>query len=239
MIKNQQVQEPRNECSDPLEVQNIFPTIQGEGFFTGHPATFIRLAGCNLQCPLCDTDYTSKRRNVAVKHIVSACKVYGFRLVVITGGEPFRQDLSKLLETLVRNDFTVVVETNGTLPPPEDMTYLRNVVSSPAAGVYISCSPKTGYVHQKIQKYAFYLKYVVRFGSVDPVNGLPLHVLGLDLRSAKVWHPPQDYKQAIYIQPADEQEPTANELNLRTAIQSSLKHGYILTTQLHKTIGVE
>ena len=90
-----------------LQVHSIFHTIQGEGPFAGTPAVFIRLAGCNLKCPGCDTEYTSKRKEMTVAQILDAIYEVSSittKLVVITGGEPFRQDLTRLLNALTEND---------------------------------------------------------------------------------------------------------------------------------------
>ena len=78
-----------------LDVHSIFPTIQGEGPFVGQPAIFIRLAGCNLQCPLCDTEYTEGRIRLSVPVIFDAVQEHirlFAPLIVITGGEPDKHD---------------------------------------------------------------------------------------------------------------------------------------------------
>ena len=68
---NQQAPEKQQLRGDGLlAVHSIFYTIQGEGPFAGETAVFVRLAGCNLQCPLCDTDYTSDRRMVGPMGLV-------------------------------------------------------------------------------------------------------------------------------------------------------------------------
>ena len=57
-INSQAIEKSAHYTTRSYDVHSIFPTIQGEGPFVGQPAIFIRLAGCNLQCPACDTDYT-------------------------------------------------------------------------------------------------------------------------------------------------------------------------------------
>lgn len=101
---------------DLLDVIDVWNTIQGEGPFAGCPATFVRLAGCNLKCTLCDTDYTSKRRVMSLLELVTWIRTLcASDLVVITGGEPFRQNVNKLVEVLLGYGYKVQVETNGTL----------------------------------------------------------------------------------------------------------------------------
>ena len=75
MLPNSQPIEKRSRDADVLEVHSIFYTLQGEGPFCGSPAIFIRLAGCNLQCPGCDTDYTSKREHLSPETIVKRLNV--------------------------------------------------------------------------------------------------------------------------------------------------------------------
>ncbi|WP_046973456.1 7-carboxy-7-deazaguanine synthase QueE, partial [Dyella japonica] len=97
-------------------------TIQGEGPFCGQPAVFVRLAGCNLQCPGCDTNYTSNRKKMShsdiwqeIVHVTGEAKT---KLVVITGGEPFRQpEVVNFINYLIdMKGYRVQVETNGTMP---------------------------------------------------------------------------------------------------------------------------
>ena len=70
-----------------MRINEIFYSLQGEGRFTGVPAVFVRLAGCNLRCPFCDTDFTSVTETSAAD-IVREVKRYPARHVVLTGGEP-------------------------------------------------------------------------------------------------------------------------------------------------------
>lgn len=95
-----------------LSVNEIFYSIQGEGYWTGTPMIFIRLAGCNLKCSFCDTDFTKKER-LTPKQIIKRLEPVGCTRVVLTGGEPTIQDLYPLVEALKDEDYTIHLETNG------------------------------------------------------------------------------------------------------------------------------
>ncbi|MGB8519741.1 MAG: 7-carboxy-7-deazaguanine synthase QueE [Candidatus Tumulicola sp.] len=100
-----------------LALAEIFYSIQGEGTWTGTPAVFVRLAGCNLACDFCDTDY-SIRRFAGVDEIVAMVRAAGrdCPMVVLTGGEPFAQAQAReLIDALRRDGRRVHVESNGTI----------------------------------------------------------------------------------------------------------------------------
>ena len=108
-----------------LALAEIFYSIQGEGTWTGTPAVFVRLAGCNLACDFCDTDYS-------VKSYATAGEIAGMvgdaggdcPTVVLTGGEPLAQsDAPALIEALRAAGRRVHVESNGTIytPLPDDV----------------------------------------------------------------------------------------------------------------------
>ena len=97
----------------PLAPQGVFRTIQGEGSMTGVPMTFVRLAGCSVGCPQCDTDYSVSER-VEVNEIVRRCESFASDgYVFITGGEP--TDHGSLLLDLIRKlaKFRVGIATSG------------------------------------------------------------------------------------------------------------------------------
>jgi 7-carboxy-7-deazaguanine synthase len=214
-----------------VEVHSIFYTIQGEGPLTGHPAVFVRLAGCNLQCPACDTEYTSKRELMTPEEIVRrvAKLVQSPRLVVITGGEPFRQNISLLTLMLGDHGYSTQVETNGTLPPPSGMDLETMIV----------VSPKAGKVNLDTAGRANAWKYVLDHRSVDPDDGLP--ILALD-HSAKprVARPVQDFPVgAIYVQPMDAQDVMINYKNQQAVVKTCMRYGYTLQLQTHKLLNME
>jgi len=106
-----------------LQLVELFYSIQGEGTFTGTPAVFVRLAGCNLNCRFCDTDY-ALRFIAGVDEVVERVRELseGCPMVVLTGGEPLAQRASApLIDALRAGGRRVHIESNGTiavdLPP--------------------------------------------------------------------------------------------------------------------------
>lgn len=109
-------------------VNEIFYSLQGEGFHTGTPCVFIRFSGCNRVCPFCDTDFAAYT-TMSVDEILEAVCRYPSRRVVCTGGEPLLQLDDCLVERLHFAGFTIAVETNGSLQVPLGVDW-------------VTCSPK-------------------------------------------------------------------------------------------------
>ena len=101
-----------------LQVSEIFSSIQGESHWAGYPCTFVRLAGCNLDCAYCDTRYAREGgAPVALDEVLRAVAREGLGTVEVTGGEPLVQPgTPALLEALVEESRRVLLETNGSLP---------------------------------------------------------------------------------------------------------------------------
>ncbi len=233
---NTQVREKR--VNNPfLDVHSIFPTIQGEGPFVGHPATFLRLAGCNLDCPACDTDYTSKRELFSPTALLSKIREHGRssndrntdrRLIVITGGEPFRQSCGEFVRVALSDGYRIQFETNGTLYDPSMEPYFMSVT--------MVCSPKsTGIAYEMEERLQNY-KYVVKAGEIDPSDGLPTSSLMAGVRPYRPRRP--DLRPAIYVQPCDEQDALANKANTEAAVKSCMDFGYRLCLQTHKIVNL-
>lgn len=223
--------------SGDLEVVNVFQTIQGEGPFAGRPATFVRLAGCNLQCPGCDTDYTSHRTKMRASEVASVVRhtrkpvgpagiSIATPLVVITGGEPFRQNLTPFVNILLGIGYVVQIETNGT-------HFLNDF---PYSSVTIVCSPKTGKLNYDLAKRVNAFKYVLEHGKVSS-DGLPFATLRNEMQSS-VARPPLGSTAEIYVQPLDEQSPALNAQHLDATVKSVLQFGYRLCIQTHKLANV-
>ncbi len=100
-----------------LKVNEIFKSIQGESTYAGIPCTFVRLAGCNLRCTYCDTNYAYYHgKEISDKEIISKIEEHGVKCVEFTGGEPLLQEeTSPLVKTLLDRSYEVLIETNGSI----------------------------------------------------------------------------------------------------------------------------
>ena len=133
-------------------IKEIFYTLQGEGNHAGRPAVFCRFTGCNLWngreedrasaiCQFCDTDFVGTDGTLGGRY-ASADKLADTiaaqwtgentnRYVVLTGGEPLLQVDTPFIAALHARGFSIGIETNGTIDPPEGMDW---VCVSPKAG---------------------------------------------------------------------------------------------------------
>jgi organic radical activating enzyme len=97
-------------------VMERFYTIQGEGYYSGRPAYFIRTGGCDVGCVWCDVKESweaDKHPDTSVDQLISDVLASGTDFVVITGGEPAMYDLSLLVNTLQSKGIEVAIETSG------------------------------------------------------------------------------------------------------------------------------
>ncbi len=103
-----------------LSIIEIYKSVQGESTWAGLPCIFVRLAGCNLRCNWCDSEYTfSGGTQMSVEEIEAAVKALApVKLVEITGGEPMLQarELMPLINRLLEHEFTLLIETSGERP---------------------------------------------------------------------------------------------------------------------------
>ena len=104
-------------------INDIFYSLQGEGYNTGRAAVFIRFAGCNLRCSFCDTEFDTYRE-MTDEEIITAIKDYPARFVVLTGGEPTLQVDEAFVDLLHQHGFEVAMESNGTRPAPKNLDWL-------------------------------------------------------------------------------------------------------------------
>ena len=202
-----------------LKVVNLFATLQGEGPYVGYPAIFIRLGGCNLACDFCDTEFEQFRETPLSEILATTHKLAEKirTLVVITGGEPLRQNISPLCEALIADGFTVQIETNGTL--------WRDL----PAEVSVVCSPKMSHgkyhpLRDDVLRRAQALKFIV---SANREDYREVSDVGQSTSNTPV-----------YVQPMDEYDPQKNAANIAHAAQLAQANGYRLSLQMHKFVGI-
>ena len=208
-----------------LKVKKIFKTLQGEGPNVGVPAIFIRLGGCNLACKFCDTDFEEFEER-SLDSILTDVKLLSLNevgnrtvnLAVITGGEPFRQPINALCTELIGNNFSVQIETNGTL--------YREIPRE----VEIICSPKIAFnkyiaVREDLLKHITAFKFLIS-ANIAEYSTVP--ELGQ-----------KDYNIPVYVQAMDEYDQGINAKNRKLAIDIALNNGYRLSYQIHKNLGIE
>jgi 7-carboxy-7-deazaguanine synthase len=100
-------------------VNETFFSLQGEGYFTGRFAYFIRFAGCDIGCTWCDTKdawSTENSRKFLIKEIVEEANTKSIDYVVITGGEPLIYNLVELTSELKKSNKFIHIETSGAYP---------------------------------------------------------------------------------------------------------------------------
>lgn len=163
-----------------MKVNEIFDSFQGEGVYTGVPATFLRLSGCNLNCEFCDTDFDDCKEisvELVKESILQHMKNHNAQLLVITGGEPLLQydELKELVESL---DCKIQIETNG------------SIFRVPLTNVSYVISPKTKFN----QVFEFYKDYHKAYFKFVIKNGFDLHSVGQLLQK-------YDYNKIVWLQP--------------------------------------
>lgn len=210
----------------------------------------------------CDTDFSQHQR-MTVDEIVqqvqdawmgmTAGQITSPPLVVITGGEPFRQRLYPLVDSLMHatllgdahfNGYHVQIETAGTLPPLDFPPQLALHAPTATPGHYsIIVSPKTPDINDRIKPLTMAYKYIISADQYSTQDGLPsfsTQRLGMASILYRPWWDAAENQHArIYVQPCDEGDNhQATERNLQAASALSRRYGYMLSVQVHKLLGL-
>lgn len=157
------------------KVNEIFYSIQGEGKHTGMPAVFVRLAGCSMNCPFCDTKCAAREGNQTDgPTLLQELSAWPAKAVIITGGEPSEQDLPALIALLKDAGYQVHLETNGSID------------TDVSRADFICVSPKK-YVSSEMLKKADVIKIVVGQDT--------------DLKDLEKYYAYENAKTQIYLQP--------------------------------------
>ncbi|UPT14757.1 7-carboxy-7-deazaguanine synthase QueE [Buchnera aphidicola] len=213
-------------------INEIFQTIQGEGSYTGTPSIFIRLQGCPVHCPWCDTKYTwmcSQKENVSVKEIKNknqANKKWSFlhekdilrilkkwttKHVVISGGETCLYNLSNITKTLEEEDYQCQIETSG----------IKNIICS--LNTWVTLSPKENI---KPLYTSIIRSNEIKFPIFKKEDLLYVYNILSKIKDKK--------KRIICLQPISQ-----NEKALNICIKACIENNWKLSVQLHKYLKIQ
>ena len=209
-----------------MRVNETFISLQGEGHFTGTPAFFLRLSGCNLRCPFCDTKHQSFSE-MSEEEIVAEASRHLPRHIVITGGEPALQLTQSLVDKLHQAGFFIQIETNGTLPLPKGIDW---VTCSPKALKVLSNSQTLSNSPLKGEKLKIdELKALYKGEGDNPERLLESLPFGGDGGGPR-----------LYLQPLDTGDAEQNRIILRSCIDYILQHPrWRLSLQTHKLLDIK
>lgn len=247
MFGQNQILKVVHDESGSLDVHSLFYTIQGEGPFAGRPSVFVRLHGCSLACSWCDTEFERERKRYSPESLLDAVRRcyrnfavqlrHSSPLIVITGGEPMRQNLHPFISLARKGGYEVQIETAG--------IHWDNSLAQFFHGLSIVVSPKTPFVHQALDQCAVAIKYILAHDEpTEPLDGLPKYAVSQrgEPNNNKLWRPvlrpAGSYPERIYIQPRDDGDEARNRKNVDCAKELALSRGYRLSLQLHKMLSL-
>ena len=107
------------DAGELLPLMESFYSIQGEGYFSGSPAFFLRIGGCDVGCHWCDVKESwnaDLHPPTSLDNIIDEIKKESVNTVVITGGEPLMWNLTPLTKRLKKEGYNVHLETSGAYP---------------------------------------------------------------------------------------------------------------------------
>ena len=192
-------------------INEIFYSLQGEGFHTGTPAVFVRFSGCNLRCSFCDTQHQAGEM-MSLQEVVNEVNKYPIApLLVLTGGEPsLFIDEALVAELKQKTGKKIAIETNGTRPLPDNLDW-------------VTFSPKTAFDG----------------GDLEPCvlthcDELKVVYLGQDLAQ-------YDGIEAKYrfLQPCFVEDLEQRKANMQACVEAVKRHpNWRLSLQVHRVLNI-
>lgn len=202
-----------------MKVNEIFYSLQGEGYRTGSPSVFVRLSGCNLKCSFCDTRHEAFTE-MTEEEIVAETLRHPAPFVVITGGEPTLQLTPSFLKKLKEAGKNIQIETNGSIDLPDEALRLID---------HITCSPKSAPVK---------LRRIDELKVVFEAEALPLPK-NVEELLARYESLAAHHNAICSLQPCDVGDPVRNRAITEAAIAYILEHPvWRLSLQTHKILNV-
>jgi 7-carboxy-7-deazaguanine synthase len=218
-------------------INTLYPAIQGEGSLAGTPMVLVRLQGCAVGCPWCDTKETwkllerfkvdsledaqshpSKWTMMHSDDIADAARAAAPRAgwIMLTGGEPAEHDLTELCEAFTSRGFRVQLETSGTMTLDRFEGHIAHIVVSPKIDM-----PGGRDVLPEAVALADEIKFVIE-------NDASIDRLRFLLRSN---FPSSATTPPVFVQPVS-LSPTATKL----CIDAAFRYGWRVSVQLHKLL---
>lgn len=198
------------------KINEIFYSLQGEGYHTGVPSVFVRFSGCNLKCPFCDTAH-EEGRLMTDDEIFAEINEYPAQWIILTGGEPaLHIDRSFILALKRSTGKKVAIETNGT-------------VKLPAGIDWITVSPKGGICGDD------------RLGEVvvERADEIKIVDLGQDLEPYFEL-PCRRPSTRMYLQPCYVSDEAKREINMRSTLRRIFDDPrFTLSVQLHRLLRIQ
>lgn len=194
------------------KINEIFYSLQGEGYHSGTPAVFVRFSGCNLCCAFCDTQH-QEGKLMSAQEIVDVVNKYPMApLAVLTGGEPslFINE-AFVAELKQKTGKTIAIETNGTRPIPTNLDW-------------VTLSPKSAF----------------RGGDMEPCalkrcHELKVVYLGQDLSQYEDIEAKHRFLQPCYV--TNEERRKAN---MQACVEAVMQNpGWRLSLQIHRILNIQ
>ena len=192
-------------------INEIFYSLQGEGFHSGTPAVFVRFSGCNLRCSFCDTLHQIGEI-ISLQQIVDEIKKYPIvPMVVLTGGEPsLFIDEAFVAELKQKTGKRIAIETNGTRPLPSNLDW-------------VTFSPKTTF----------------EGGDLEPcvlTSCDELKVIYLDQDLAQYDDIEAKYR---FLQPCFVEDSEQRKANMQACVEAVKRHpNWRLSLQIHRVLNI-
>ena len=193
-----------------FRLNEIFYSLQGEGYHTGTPAVFVRFSGCNLRCAFCDTPH-QEGKMMSLQEIITEINRYpNVPMVVLTGGEPSLFIDEDFVEAIKKTGKYIAIETNGTRPLPSNLDW-------------VTFSPKTGF----------------KGGDVEPCvlkkcDELKVVYLGQDLKQYD--RIMADHK---FLQPCFSTDENERRANMKACANAVLNNpGWRISLQIHRVLNI-
>ena len=193
-------------------INEIFYSLQGEGFHTGTPAVFVRFSGCNLRCAFCDTQHQTGE-NMSLEEIANEIEKHPIApLVVLTGGEPsLFIDEAFVAVLKQKTGKRIAIETNGTRPLPSNLDW-------------VTFSPKTAFEGGELEPCV-----------LTSCDELKVVYLGQDLAQ-------YDKIQAKnrFLQPCFSEDETQRIANMKACVEAVMHNpNWRLSLQTHRILNIQ